>query len=71
MCSLYSILQENPVAKLVSDPWFCAAVTGQVGLRAHFIHQFSAELAALMVLATCAVQRCLAPRGGQGVLRGR
>lgn len=24
------------MAKLVSDPWFCAAVTSQVGLGAHF-----------------------------------
>lgn len=36
VCSFYSFLQENPVAKLVSDPWFCAAVTSQVGLGAHF-----------------------------------
>lgn len=36
VCSFYSFLHENPVAKLVSDPWFCAAVTSQVGLGAHF-----------------------------------
>lgn len=55
------------MAKLVSDPWFCAAVTSQAGLRAHFIHQFSAGLAVLAnVLASCAVQR--AGRPGQGVL---
>lgn len=56
VCALYSILQENPVAKLVSDPWFCAAVISQVGHRVHFIHQFSAGLAALeSLLASCAV----------------
>lgn len=52
------------MAKLVSDPWFCAAVTGQVGVRADFIHQFSAGLAALGELASCAVQRCLVPSWG-------
>lgn len=61
---LYSVLQENPVPKLVSDPWFCAAVNSRVDLCAHFIHQFSARLAALGVLASCAVQR--AWRRGQG-----
>lgn len=46
------------MAELVGDPWFCAAVTSQVGLCAHFIHQFSAGLAVLeSVLASCAVQR--------------
>lgn len=35
------------MAKLVSDPWVCAAVTSRVGLCAHFIHQFSAGLAVL------------------------
>lgn len=46
------------MAKLVSDPWSCAAVTSQVGLCAHCIHQFSAGLAALeSVLVSCAVQR--------------
>lgn len=53
------------MAKLVSDPWFCAAVTSQVGLCAHFIHQFAAGLAALeSVLASCPVQR-----GRAGVVR--
>lgn len=54
------------MAKLVSDPWFCAAVTSQAGLRARFIHQFSAGLAVpASVLASCAAQR--AGRPGQGV----
>ena len=58
------------MAELVSDPWFCAAVTGQAGFCAHFIHQFSAGLAAQGGLEPCAVQRCLARRGGQEVQRG-
>lgn len=70
VCSLYPILRENPVAKLVSDPWFCAAVTSQVGLCAHFIHQFSAGLAALGVLAPCAVLGAEGRAGRPGGLRG-
>lgn len=61
------------MAQLVSDPWFCAAATRQVGLCAHFIHQFSAGLAALeSVLARilCGAAN-LTPRAGgaQGGLR--
>lgn len=41
VCSLDSILWANPLARRVSEPWFCAAVPGQVGVCAHFIHQFS------------------------------
>lgn len=63
------------MAQLVGDPWFCAAVASRAGVRAHFIHQFSAGLATLGVLASCAVQRCLAPRevwgGGAGGAKGR
>jgi hypothetical protein len=51
------------VAQLGSEPWICASVTSQPGLRAHFIHQFSAGLAALGVLSPCGAG---APRGGEG-----
>lgn len=52
------------MAKLVSDPWFRAAVTSQVGLCAHSIHQFPAGLAVLeSVLASCAGQPAVDVQG--------
>lgn len=70
-CALYPILLENLVAKLVSDPWFCAAVTSQVGLRAHFIHQFFAGLgSAGNARILCGAAVLGAERGAGGTKRG-
>lgn len=57
------------MAKLVSDPWFCAAVTSQVGLCFSFRSPVfcgtrSAGSARILCGATV-----LAPRAGQGGLK--
>lgn len=65
VCSLYPILRENPVAKLVSDPWFCAAVTNQVGLCAFHSPVFCGTRSAGSARTLCG-----AWRGGEGRASG-
>lgn len=65
---LYSILRENPLAKLVSDPLFCAGVTIQVGLCAFHSPVFCGTRSAGSARVLCGAGG-LTPRARQGVLR--
>lgn len=60
---LYSILRENPLAKLVSDPWFRAGVTIQVGLCAFHSPVFCGTRSAGSARVLCGAGG-LAPRAG-------